>query len=177
MTLRNVLTMLATAAATAAVTLALLAPRGGNAQAGAVKPVIARPQLTSQGCAFALTTDKAAYEAGESPVLEVTAANPTDKPVTASVWVTVTSTSPAARMSRMLTLPSALWSHEYAFTLEPGEKKTIPATCEAKLPEGAAVSITLGDQNSAVLAGLVGIPTQGGPNYQQNSLPPNGSRR
>ena len=61
MKLRNVLTMLGTAAVTAVLTLALLAPRGGSAQAGpAVQPVIAQPQLTSHGCTFSLKTDKAA---------------------------------------------------------------------------------------------------------------------
>ncbi len=153
MKLRNVLTVLGTAAATAAVTLALFTPWGGDAQAGpAVQPVISQAQLASQGCTFTLKTDKTAYEAGQAPAVEVTASNPTDKPVTASVWVTVTSTSPTSPMSRMLPIPVVLWSHEYAFTLEPDSTKALTAAC-AGLPAGGNVGITLSDQKNAAPRG------------------------
>jgi hypothetical protein len=164
MNLRNVLTVLGTAAVTAALTLALLAPRGGDARAGAaVQPVIAQPQLSSQGCTFTLKTDKATYEAGESPKIEVTATNPTATSVTASVWVTVTSRSPANPRSRMLSIPVPIWTHEYAFTLPPDGTKSITETCAA-LPAGQNVAITLTDQNNAVLMGNVGVPPGAGPN-------------
>jgi hypothetical protein len=162
MKLRDVLTVLGTAAVTAAVALVLLAPRGdGNAQAApSVKPFISQPQLTSQGCTFTLETDKTAYEAGESPVIKVTAANATEKTVTASVWVGITATSPVSRMSRMLPIPTSLWTHEYAFTLPPGETKTIEATCEAKLAAGQNVGIVLTDKKEAILAAGLGISAQ-----------------
>jgi hypothetical protein len=164
MKLRNVLTVLGTAVVTAALTLALLAPWGGSVQAGpAVHPTIAQPQLTSQGCAFTLKTDKATYEAGQSPAVEVTAVNPTDKPVSASVWVTVTSTTPTSRMSRMLPMPLTLWSHEYTFTLASDERKSLSAECKA-MPAGGNVAITMTDQNNGILAGVYGVPAQ---NQQQ----------
>ena len=173
MMLRNVLIMLGTAAATAALTLALSAPRGGDAQAGpAVQPVIAQPQLTTQGCTFSLKTDKETYEAGESPVIEVAASNPTDKPVTASVWVTVTTRSPTSGRSRMLSIPLTLWSHEYAFDLPADQTKTLTATCAA-LPAGQNVSIILTDQKDAILAGSVGVPAAGGSNAEPNGVRPN----
>lgn len=160
MKLRNVLLMLGTAVVTAALTLALLAPWGGSAQAGpVVHPVIAQPQLASQGCRFALKTDKATYEAGQSPAVEVTAVNPTDKPVNASVWVTVTSTSPTSPMSRILPIPVVLWSHEYAFTLAPDERKSLSAACKA-IPSGGNVAMTITDQNNGILAGVYGVPAQ-----------------
>jgi hypothetical protein len=167
MKIRNVLTALGAAAVTAALTLALLAP-WGDAQAGpAVRPFIAQPRLTSQGCTFALKTDKEAYEAGEAPGVEVAASNPTDKPVDASVWVSVTTRAPTNPMSRMLPMPLALWSHEYAFTLAPGETKSLKAAC-AGLPAGKNVSILLTDQKDAILAASLGIPA-GGPNGGPNA--------
>jgi hypothetical protein len=162
MKLRDVLTVLGTAAVTAAATLALLAPRGdGNAQAApAVQPVISQPQLTSQGCTFTLKTDKTGYEAGESPVIEVTGTNPTDKSVTASVWVGVTVTSPVSRMSRMMPIPTTVWTHEYAFTVPPGESKSISAKCAAQLMPLQNVGILMTDKNAAILGVVVGVPGQ-----------------
>jgi hypothetical protein len=176
MSLRNVLTVLGSAAVTAAVALALLAPRGSARADPTVQPVIAQAHLTSQACTFTLKTDKAKYEAGESPVVEVAATNPTDKPVTASVWVTVTERSPTTRMSRMLPMSLTLWSHEYAFTVPAHETKTLTAPCAA-MPAGKSVTILLTDNKDlAVLMGDIGIPAQntqnGGPNGgQQNAVP------
>src|SRR5262249_20789396 len=152
MKLRSVMTVLLSAAVTAAATLLIAAPPGGTAQAGpALKPVIVRPQLTSQGCTFTVTTDRAEYEAGQSPAIEVTATNPTDKAVEAKVWVTVTGTAPVSPRSRMLPIPVTLWSHEFAFSLKPDEKKSLTATCDAKLPAGHSVAILLSDKKDAVM--------------------------
>jgi hypothetical protein len=170
MKLRNVLLMLATATATAALTLVLLAPHGGDAQAGpAVQPVIPQPQLTSHGCTFAVKTDKASYEAGETPTIEVAAVNPTEKSVTMSVWVNVTARSPASVRSRMLSMPLPVWSHEYAFTLPPDGKQSLSAKCTA-LPVGQTVTVVLTDQQNAIMAGLLGAP----PGAAQNLVTPNG---
>jgi hypothetical protein len=176
MKLQNVTTVLGAAGVTVAVTLALAALwDGGSAQAGpAVKLVIAQPQLTSQGCTFVLKTDRASYEAGQSPVIEVTATNPTDKTVSSSVWVTVTGTSPLSRRSRMLPMPSTLWSHEYVFSLAPGESKPLSATCEAKLPAGQDVRLILGDKKLAgILATDLAVPADV-TNLLQQGVTPNG---
>jgi hypothetical protein len=171
----NLMTVLAAAALTVAVTLGLAALwDGGSVQAGpAVKPVITQPQFTAGGCTFVLKTDQASYEAGQSPVIEVTATNPTDKPVEASVWVTVTATSPLSRRSRMLTLPTTLWSHKYDFSLKPGESKPVSATCAAKLPAGQEVRIILGDKQAGILATNTAV--QGDvTNLLQQGVTPNG---
>jgi hypothetical protein len=172
MKLRNVLTVLGTAAATVAVTLTFAALYGDNrAQAApTVKPLISQSQFTSQGCTFTLKTDKTAYEPDESPKIEVSATNPTNKPVTASVWVSVTSMSPISRMSRMLPRPTRLWLQEYTFSLEPGQTKSQSYTCSAKLPAGQEVRIILSDKLNAVVATNFAQPNanansaQGGPN-------------
>ena len=57
-------------------------------QAG-IKPKIVQPKFTSQGCEFTLKTGKPEYQAGESPVVELTATNPTGKAVEAKVWVSI----------------------------------------------------------------------------------------
>jgi hypothetical protein len=181
MKLRNVVTVLGTAAVTTAVTLGLAALwAGGRAEAGpaAVKPVIARPELVSQGCKFVLKADKTTYEGGESPVFEVTATNTTNADVKAKVWINVTAVAPTSPVSRMLPRPRSLWSEEIAFSLEPGETKTQKVTCGAKLPAGQSVSVTLGDRRETIMpvtgpvtngsnATPAGGPNaSGGPNYR-----------
>lgn len=88
MRLQGMLVVAASAAVTATFTLVLLAPARLTAvdKVEQVKPLIARPEFTSQGCVFTLKTDQATYEPGEKPTLEVKASNPTDKPVEAKVW-------------------------------------------------------------------------------------------
>jgi hypothetical protein len=167
MKLRNVLTVLGAATVTAVLTLALLAPWSGKAQAGAVvHPVIGQAQLTSQNCTFSLTTDKAAYEAGQAPKIEVKAVNPTNQPVSTSVWVVVTSTTPTSPMSRMLPMPTVVWSHEYAFQLGPDETKSLSADCVG-LPALGNVSISMTDQKATIMAGSYGVPAQGQTNTAQ----------
>ncbi len=176
MKLRNVLTVLGTAAATTAVALGLaFLWAGGRAEAGpaAVKPTIARPQLTTPDCLFSLKADKAAYEAGEKPVFEVTAVNTKKQDVKVSVWVNVSAVAPTNPMSRMLPRPRSLWSEEVAFTLEPGETKTRKVTCGAALPAGQSVSITLSDKKETVMP--VVFPVQGGPNVTPNGGFPQGA--
>ncbi len=170
MKLRNVLTVFGTATATAVLTLLLFAPWSGSAQAGpAVKPVIAQPQLSAKGCTFTLKTDKASYEAGETPKIEVQAGKPTDKPVDVSVWVAASATAPVSPASRMLPIPQVVWSHEYAFHLAPGETKPMSADWTA-LPAGKSIAITLTDKDGAVLMGSFGVPTPGGPNSVQSPV-------
>jgi hypothetical protein len=178
MVLRNVVTVLGTAAVTAALVLTLAGPRGdGVAQAGpAVKPIIARPQLTSHDCTFVLKTDKEAYESDEAPVIQVTASNPTDKPVDARVWVNIMAAAPTTRMSRMLTVPRPLWSQDFAFNLKPGETKSMSATCQVKLPSGQDVHVVLTDKKDAVLASSVGVPARGGPNQAPPAARPGASQ-
>ena len=162
---RSVLTVLVSAAMTVAVTLALALPRDNEAQAApAVRPVIAKPELKSQGCTFTVKTDRTEYEAGQAPVIEVAATNPTDQAAKAKVWVAVTATAPTDPRLRMLPIPRTLWSHEFAFGLEPRETKSLTATCDAALPAGQAISITLSDQKTAVTANAFGVPAQGNPN-------------
>jgi hypothetical protein len=169
---RTVMTVLGTAAITTAVTLGLASLwAGGRADAGplAVKPVIARPEFTSQGCKFVLKADKAAYEPEDSPVFEISATNTTGADVKAKVWINVLATAPSNPMSRMMPRPRSLWSQVVAFNLEPGESRTQKVTCEAKLPAGQSVSITLGDKQESIMP--MNLPVTNG----TNAVPVGGS--
>jgi len=156
---QDVLAVLAVAGVTMAFTLTLLGPTGVGAGDAlqAIKPEIAQPQLTSQGCVFVLKTDKPTYEVGETPAIEITASNPTDKPAEPTVWINITASSPASRMSRMMVVPSPLWSHECRVNLQPGESKTMTIASAAKLPAGQDISITISDKKEAVLLRSLGV--------------------
>ncbi|HEX5270603.1 MAG TPA: hypothetical protein VFW33_08965, partial [Gemmataceae bacterium] len=115
-----------------------------------------------QGCKFALKADKTTYEEGELPIFEIAATNTTRQDVKATVWVNVTAVAPTNPMSRMLPRPRSLWSKEVTFSLEPGETKTQKVACEAKLPAGESVAVTLGDRKETLL--LRNFPVTNGGN-------------
>lgn len=162
MRLQDVLAVGAAAVVTTAFTLALVAPRdvGAVDATGKITPVIARPQLTSEGCRFVLKADKATYEAGQAPGFELTASNPTGKPATATVWVQVLASAPASPMSRVMPRPRSLWSHQCVVSLAPGETKTLSIASDAKLPAGQRISITLSDKAASILAGGLNVPAR-----------------
>jgi hypothetical protein len=150
---QDVLAVLAVAGVTMVFTLTLLGPTGVGAgdAVPAIMPVIAQPQFTSQGCVFVLKTDKATYEADETPSFEITASNATDKAVEATVWINIAASSPASAMSRRMVLPTPLWSHECRVDLQPGESKSMTIASEVKLPAGQSISISMTDKNAAML--------------------------
>ena len=102
-----------------------------------------------------------------TPKIEVKAVNPTNQPASPSVWVVVTSTTPTSPMSRMLPMPTVVWSHEYAFQLGPDETKSLSADCVG-LPALGNVSISMTDQKATIMAGSYGVPAQGQTNTAQN---------
>jgi hypothetical protein len=177
MKVKDILAVLGTAAATTAFTVGLLGP-GRVAATGTVegiKPVIAQPKLTVGGCVFSLETDKPAYKAGDTPTLRVKAANPTDKRAEATIWLSMSASSPASPMSRMVVLPKPLWTEKYVVSLEPGQTRTVPLDTRTKLPAGESVSITISDKDLTVLAralsvedasGQVEVPSQTAPAAQ-----------
>lgn len=160
MKLRDAFVVLATAAVTTVFTVSLLAPSGVDAvdAVARIKPLIVQPRFVSQGCGFVLKTDKVDYQAGDTPAIEVTASNPTDKPATTTVWVTISASAPASLMSRMLPVPQTLWSHPYVFSLKPGVSTTLSITSEAKLPAGKNISISITDKQRAILATSLSTP-------------------
>ena len=89
MRIQSVFEVAGVAAVTMVFTLMGLNPwnAGISDEARGVKPRVLQPHFTSQGCQFGLKTEKTEYQAGQSPVVELTAANPTGKAVEATIWV------------------------------------------------------------------------------------------
>ena len=142
--------ILGVAVATVAFTLVSFGPGrvGATDEAARIKPTIARPELTVDGCVFTVKTDKEAYQPGESLTFRVEATNPTDRPVETSAFVGMTARSPALMVSRTLSppRPQALDQHECKVSLEPRETKTITVKSKVELQAGQMIQITLSDQ-------------------------------
>ena len=154
MRVKDILAILAVAAATTAFTVVLLGPGrvGATDKPQGITPTIAQPKLKVDGCVFSLKTDKASYKADEMPVFEIEATNTTDAPVEKTVWISLSSSSPSSPLSRVMVLPKPLWIEKCLVSLKPGETKTVRLATKTKLPAGQSVSITMSDKDLTVLA-------------------------
>ena len=163
MKVRDILGVAAVAAVTMAFVLAMLGPVqvGAEDPPKGIKPMIAQPKLTVDGCEFTLATDKPAYKQGESPVLTVEATNPTDKPVETTVRVNMSGFSPASFASRSLPAPQSLWFHDCQVELAAGETKTVTLPTKVELSALMNLSITLAHAEQEVLTDLLSIPPNG----------------
>jgi hypothetical protein len=152
MKLRDILTVVGTAGITMAATLMLLGPRNSSPAYAApeVKAVIAQPEFQSQGCKFVLKTDRATYEAGQSPIIELTASNPSDNPVNTTVWVSITASAPEFSVSRMAPMPRTLWMHECGVSLLPNETRKIVVPSDAKPQAGQNILIIMTDKKETI---------------------------
>jgi hypothetical protein len=169
MRLRDIMTVAGAAGITMAIMLMLLGPKDNSPAYAApeVKPVIAQPKFQSQGCTFVLKTDKAAYEAGESPVFELTASNHSADPVDTTVWLSLMGSAPESAASRRASRPRTLWSHECAVSLLPKETKKIAVPCDAKPPAGESLFVVMTDKketvrfaNPEIRANVESVPSQ-----------------
>ena len=169
MKVRDILGVAAVAAVTMAFVLAMLGPVqvGAEDPPKGIKPMIAQPKLTVDGCEFTLATDKPAYKQGESPVLTVEATNPTDKPVETTVRVNMSGFSPASFASRRMPTAQSLWLHDCRVVLAPGETKTVTLPTKVELSALMNVSLTLANAEQKVLANMLSVQ-QNGRNGQAN---------
>jgi len=160
MKINGALSVLFVAAATATVTLAVLLPGRVTATNAteAVQPTIAKPTLKSLGCTFSLAAIEEAIKAGDKPTLKLTATNPTDQPVEATVSLNMTSMAPMSRVSRMLPMPRSLWKRDCTIGLKAGETKTLTLSPGVKLPAGQVISVQLTDKKKAVGLTLLEAP-------------------
>ena len=153
MRMQNVLGVLSVAGATMAFTLVVLGPWnvGVSKEAKSITPRIVQSTFASHGCEFALKTGKPTYKPGESPVVEVTAVNPTGKAVEATVWVSVQTTDVPSPLSRVMAIPRPAWSKPWSVSLKPGERTTTKLAADVKLAANQIVSITMSDAKRAVM--------------------------
>jgi hypothetical protein len=152
---QNVLGVLGVAAATMAFTLSVFGPwnTGISEDAKSVQPTILTPKFASHGCEFTLKTAKPAYKPGESPVIDVTAVNPSGKAAETTVWVNVFTAEVPSPLARTLVMPRSAWSKSWCVTLRAGETRTISLASDVKLKAGQNVTITIGDKKQSVLVG------------------------
>jgi len=160
MKFKESITIAASAAATIAAVLAFLGPLTVNAVDEAdpvITPTIHAPTLASGGGVFKLQTDQETYQAGDLLELKLQASNPTDQPVDATLFLRMTSTRPMSAMSRTLALPEQLWEEQYVVNLQPGEETRVVLKPNAKLPAGKMISITMSDQEQAIMSTHFGV--------------------
>ncbi len=166
MTRRDVFAVLGVAAVTMAFTLAAMGPDRVEAvdETGQIKPLIATPKLSVDGCEFTVTTDKPTYQPGEAPTLQVRAVNPSEKAVETTVWVSVSANEIASLVSRVpfAKTPEPVWSHKWLVQLGPGEEKEITLKTEAELSVGQMVSVTLSHQDLSILAQQLNVAGSNG---------------
>lgn len=160
MKVESIFAVLGIAGATMAFTLGVLAPgRVGAVDEGdRIRPVIAQPKFTVEGCVFVVKTDQAAYQAGDAPTLRVEATNSSGQLVETRVWLSVLASTPPNPFARVMPKPTALWSGECAVSLQPGETKTVTLPTGAKLAAGQSVSILLSDKKLTVIADSFRVP-------------------
>jgi hypothetical protein len=165
------LAVMGVAAATVAVILVLLSTRMGdaNSEGPRVTPTISQPEMTVDGCRFTVALDQTAYASGEQPELHVTASNPTDRNVEAALTLQIQSSSPASPMSRVVQLPTPLWTDRWVVNLRPGESRVKRFDTEVGLPEGHSVTVTLNAGDQVLLAGRIRAAQQLAPRIVKSS--------
>jgi len=140
------------AAVTMAFTLGLLNVdrAGADGPGEGVQPLILQPTLTLDGCVVTISTDQSSYAPGEKPKLIVEATSTSDQPIEAKLRLAMTSAGLASRsMSRVMNIPSPLWTHEWTVSIAPGETKRVVFDTNVELPVGQVVSIRLADSNAS----------------------------
>lgn len=167
MTRRDVFAVLGVAAVTMAFTLAAMGPDRVDAVDAVhepleIKPLIATPKLSADGCEFTVTTDKPTYQQGEAPTLRIRAVNPSQKAVETTVWVSISADEIASFISRVPKAPEPVWSHKCLVQLGPGEEKEITLETEAELSVGQMVSVTLSHQDLSILAQRLNVAGSNG---------------
>ena len=171
----DLMTIVTVALTTATLTLMNFWPAtleaGGNDSASPT--AIAKPMLVAHGIEMTLATAQGrSFAAGQEPMLQLTAANTTGEPATASVNMALTASSPADTMSRVPRLPKALWRQNLPVTLQPNETRTFAIAVPEQLPPGSMIAVTLGETNLNEAAATASPETQIAP--RGAGLPPAG---
>ena len=137
--MKNLLSMLGIAALTMIASLAVIVPRGADAEDGEeaktaetlvkVTPVISMPKLEEADCTVTLTMDKESYVAGDKPVLTVEFTNASSQPVEKSIDVKMVSRS-VFEGGRMPAIARTVWTQTVKATLAAGETKSFTVESE-----------------------------------------------
>jgi hypothetical protein len=140
------ITITTVALGTATLTLATFwsGQLGAGAEGDALPPRIEKPRLVSHGIEFTLAAaDACRLRAGDQPVLELTAFNTTDAANTGGVCATMTASSPADMLSRVVRMPAVVWQRDQFVSLGAKERKTLVLTTTTNLPPKSMISVLL----------------------------------
>ena len=148
MKIRDVMVMAGAAVMTTGMAMALWPTMPAALANGEDKPRL--PALEVQGVTVMIQTDKASYEAGDRPVVKVTARNPSDKPADVDATVVMTTTAPASPFARMLPRPTKVWSRECKVALAPNETRTFELQADVAVAAKKVVSFTLESRGKMV---------------------------
>ena len=163
MNTKDMMTIATVALGTATLTVAAFwagpIEAGGDADVPLAK--IAQSRLVSHGVEMTLAPAHGqVFRAGDQPEFELTAFNSTNQPACVSVCVTMTASSPADALSRVIRLPTVLWQQEQVVRLKPNEKKVLALCASAKLPPNSMISVSLrepGEKGGVVPLGVAAL--------------------
>jgi hypothetical protein len=115
----------------------------GN-EANVLAAKIAQPKLVANGVELTLAAAEGrALQAGEEPTLELKAVNTTAEPVSLTVRLSMSSSSPQDLLSRRPRMPSILWEQPQAITLIGHETKVIKVPVGVKLPANQMMAVSM----------------------------------
>ena len=156
-TFKDCAAILSVAIVTMAGTAFLLHPGAINAvdDGSEVEAEVAVASLNVKGCTLTMKADKEAYAVDEMPIITVVATNLLDEAVDVSVPLTIFSSSPSSRMSRMVARPVAIWQTDCQISLKAGETRILTYASETKLPAKKTFSLLMGKTRGAQVGEVV----------------------
>jgi hypothetical protein len=154
---RDVVVVGGTALATALVALPILCVGYAIANEGP-RPEIQWPVLRASGCEITLRTERTNYREGETPIMELVAANPSGSPVTLEATVRMTAQSPSDMMSRVVRAPRQSWEQRIGIELGAGERRVMPVPTGTPVTAGSSVTFQLRVGTATVNTPPITIP-------------------
>jgi hypothetical protein len=143
---KDILTVTTVALGTATLTVAAFwaSPIEAGDDADTSPAKIAKSRLVSHDVevTIALAAGRI-FKAGDQPEFELTALNTTNHSASMSVCVTMTASSPADALSRVIRVPQVLWQQEQIVTLQPKETKVYALRASTNLPPNSVIALSL----------------------------------
>jgi hypothetical protein len=157
MKMRDAGVVLVAAVATLAVGIAA---RRATSRAVAAEQGKEQPSLTVDGVVLTLATEKAAYKAGEKPVLRLAATNTRGRAASARVTVVMTTMERLSPMSRRMPVARKAWSFPCDIALGPRETKRLDLPVDAALLASNVATFSLEAGEHAIPAASLSVQGQ-----------------
>jgi hypothetical protein len=143
---KDILTIATVALGTATLTVATFwaGPSEAGGETDAPPANIGKSRFVMHGVELTLASACGrVFKAGDRPEFELTALNTTNQRASVSVCVTMTASSPADAMSRVISLPTVLWQQEQVVRLQPNETKMFALRASRSLPPNSVISVSI----------------------------------